>query len=134
MPKRSLSIFLLAAIGCATLPIASQAEPNAELANGTWTGLIDPPSVGPRPMTYTVSGSGESLAISAHLPLNDGSTKDIQFYEIRVEDDALFYKWGEKSKVIITCKLSLQEDGTYFGPCPNNHGGLGYMHMIPPKE
>jgi len=134
MSKHFLPFLLPATIAAAILPVASHAESGGELVNGTWTGLIDPPSIGPRPMTYTVRGTGESLAITAHLPMNDGSTKDIQFYSIRVEDDALFYKWGERGKIEITCKLTLQEDETYFGPCPNNHGGLGYMHMIPPKE
>jgi len=130
MKKRPIIKLLLAAtIFLIALPVAS----HSELVSGTWTGLIDPPSVGPRPLTYSVVQGSDSLSIVAHLPLNDGTVMDITFRDIQVERDVLKYVWGEK-EIIITCELFLLEDGSYFGPCPNNQGGLGYMHMVPPDN
>ena len=96
-----------------------------DLADGTWTGSMMPPGSDEAPVEYTVSHEDGQLAISILSAMGEFPFSDIGF-----EDGALTFTWTPGA--LIECALEPQEDGSYYGDCEDEDGGIGQLRMIPP--
>ncbi len=98
-----------------------------DLADGTWTGSMMPPGGDEAAVEYTVSHEDGQLAISLASPMGEFPFSDIGF-----EDGALTFAWTPGPT--IECALEPQEDGSFYGDCEDEDGGIGQLRMIPPVE
>jgi hypothetical protein len=99
------------------------------LQSGTWTGTMKPPNEPAATVTFQVTGTGDSLAISMVL-LGVDSTA---FSEIRWQAGKLLFQW-HAGDLVVKCELSKQDSGGYRGPCTDDKGMTGQMDMIPPSK
>jgi hypothetical protein len=99
---------------------------------GKWSGSVTDPSGNTRPVTFSVTGTGDSLTIT--LSDTPGGSP-VSFANIRQAGDTLLFDWaGGPRGAQITCQLVRQEDGAYEGSCADPEGSRGRMRMIPPPK
>ncbi|HEY7684570.1 MAG TPA: hypothetical protein VH833_00560 [Gemmatimonadales bacterium] len=103
--------------------------PAQNLPAGTWTGTMSPPTDAAVPVTFEVSGSGDSLAISMVLPTGQRAP----FNELRLADGKLLFQWAA-GPTIVKCDLAKQESGGFKGPCTDSEGMTGQIEMVPPTK
>ena len=99
------------------------------LQAGTWTGTMTPPNESAAAVTFTVAGSGDSLAVTMVLP-GMGSAP---FSEIRWDAGKLLFQW-HAGDTLVKCELAKQDNGGYRGPCTDDKGMTGHIDMTPPRK
>lgn len=124
MPKPLQAVVAIAAalVGVSTLSGQS-------LQAGSWSGTMTPPNESAVEVTFQVTGSGDSLAITMVLP-GQGSTP---FSQIRWEGGKLLFQW-HAGDLLVKCELTQQESGGYRGPCTDDKGMTGQIDMLPPRR
>ena len=99
---------------------------------GKWSGSVTDPSGHTRPVTYSVTGTGDSLTIT--LSDTPGGSP-VSFANIRQTGDTLLFNWaGGARGAQLACTLVRQEDGAYEGSCADSEGSQGRMRMVPPPK
>lgn len=99
------------------------------IAVGTWTGTMTPPQQSAAPVTFEVSGSGDSLAVTMVAP----GLGRAPFSQLRWVEGKLLFQWNADD-VLVKCELSKQDSGSYRGPCTDAEGGTGQIEMVPPAK
>lgn len=123
MKALGISLAIAAALAApVTLPAQS-------LAAGTWTGTMSPPSDAAVAVTFEVSRSGDSLAVTMVLPGGQRAS----FSELRWADSKLLFQWAA-GPTIVKCELAKQESGGFRGPCTDSEGMTGQIEMVPPTK
>ena len=98
------------------------------LAVGTWTGTMTPPQKSAAAVTYEVTGTGDSLAVTMVIPGHRAP-----FSHIRWVEGKLLFEWTA-GDTLVKCELSKQGNGGYRGPCTDAEGGTGQLDMVPPAK
>ena len=103
--------------------------PAQSLAAGTWTGTMRPPGNDSVAVTFEVSGSGDSLAVTMLLPNGIRAP----FSELRLAEGKLMFQWAA-GDTTVKCDLAKQESGGFRGPCTDSEGMTGQIEMVPPTK
>lgn len=103
--------------------------PAQNLAAGTWTGTMSPPTDAAVAVTFEVSGTGDSLAVTMVLPGGQRAS----FSDLRLADGKLLFQWAA-GPTTVKCELAKQETGGFRGPCTDSEGMTGQIEMVPPTR
>lgn len=115
----------LAAAALVPLLLAAAPRLHAQLAPGTWSGSITPPSGQTMVVTYEVARLGDSLTARIIAPMGEFPLRSL-----RLEDTHLRFSWDAGRE--ITCDLLARPDRGYAGECVDDSGRGGQMIMLPP--
>jgi hypothetical protein len=125
--RPSLSTLALA-VAAISLPSLVSAQ---GLPPGTWSGTITDPQGNTKPVTYKVTGAGDSLSITLSGP--DGQA--VSFTSLQLVADTLSFTWaGGRQGAPLVCQLLRQENGAFEGKCHDPTGQEGRMAMVPPPK
>lgn len=123
--KQSLPVTLAIAL----VLVGASALSGQTLAPGTWTGTMSPPNDSPAAVTFTVTGAGDSLAVTMNVP----GMGTAPFNELRWDSGKLLFQW-HAGDTLVKCALASEANGGYKGPCTDDQGGTGTIEMVPPSK
>jgi hypothetical protein len=126
---RSIFAGLLLCLATTAVPRLADAQ---SIVTGTWSGTVTNPSGEVKPVTYTVTRSGDSLSVTLS---ETAGGPPVAFANVRVAGDTLLFDWrGGREGERLICKLVRQEDGAYEGSCRDSESREGRMRMVPPPR
>ena len=120
---------LLLALAATAVPPLADAQ---SIVTGTWTGTVTNPSGEVKPVTYTVTRSGDSLSVTLS---ETAAGPPVAFANVHIAGDTLLFDWrGGREGERLVCKLVRQGDGAYEGSCRDTESREGRMRMVPPPK
>jgi len=125
--RSTLTSFLLA-VAAPLVPVLASAQ---SVVSGTWSGSVTDPAGHAKSVTYKVTRTRDTLAIS----LLDPSGSPVAFTEIREAGDTLRFNLAAgRQGARLVCKRLRQTDGAYEGTCSDPENREGGMRMVPPPK
>jgi hypothetical protein len=122
-------ILPLAVMAVASLTLTPVAD-GQTLAEGMWTGTIEPPEGEIVDVRYEVKNAGDVMTVALLPPEGIGAESRYEFSDVRFENGNLVFWWEPGHRV--DCVLEPLDGGEYEGECTGGDGRAGYLSMVPP--